>query len=164
MDHFEECQTSVATIYTFWKYFFPFLNGPLMVSFSSFSSFRYSRHRQCVGNIKLADYWIRIVDLWFWKRLHYQLSHNHCTFFISLFHCDQIERFIGLWASFQSLWQQFNLPKFPTFLGNLCKSVKIFNFSSEIILGNFYRHLATSYWSHWFLCSLKMKHLSKHLT
>ena len=28
------------------------------------------------------------------------------------------------------------------------KGVKIFHFSSEIILGNFFRHLATFYWSH----------------
>ena len=35
-----------------------------------------------------------------------------------------------------------NLPKSATFLGNFCKGVKIYNFSSEIILGNFYRHLA----------------------
>ena len=28
-----------------------------------------------------------------------------------------------------------NLPKSPTFLGNFCKVVKIFHFSSEIILG-----------------------------
>ena len=27
------------------------------------------------------------------------------------------------------------LPKSPTFLGNFCKGVKIFNFSSEIIFG-----------------------------
>ena len=40
-----------------------------------------------------------------------------------------------------------NLPKSPTFLGSFCKGVKIFNFSSDIILGNFYRHL-TFYWSH----------------
>ena len=42
--------------------------------------------------------------------------------------CDQIGRFIGLWAP-------INLPKPPTFLGNFCKGVKIFNFSSEIIFG-----------------------------
>ena len=35
-----------------------------------------------------------------------------------------------------------NLPKSPTFLGNFCKGVKIYHFSSVIILGNFYRHLA----------------------
>ena len=33
-------------------------------------------------------------------------------------------------------------------LGNFCKGVKIFNFSSGIIFGNFYRHLATFYWSY----------------
>ena len=36
----------------------------------------------------------------------------------------------------------FILTKSPTFLG------KIFHFSSGIILGNFYRHLVTFYWSH----------------
>ena len=47
--------------------------------------------------------------------------------------CDQIGRFIGLWATFQSHWHQINLPKSPTFLGKFCKGVKIFNFSGEII-------------------------------
>ena len=28
-----------------------------------------------------------------------------------------------------------NLPKYPTFLGNICKGVKIYHFSSEIIFG-----------------------------
>ena len=37
------------------------------------------------------------------------------------------------------------LPKSLTFLGNVCKDVKIFNFSIEIIFG---QHLATFYWSH----------------
>ena len=31
------------------------------------------------------------------------------------------------------------------FLGNFCKGVKFCHFSSEIILGTFYRHLATFY-------------------
>ena len=44
-----------------------------------------------------------------------------------------------------------NLPKYATFLGNFCKDVKIFHFSSEIILGNFYRNLAIFFWSHWLL-------------
>ena len=35
-----------------------------------------------------------------------------------------------------------NSPKSATFLGKFCKGVKIYHFSSEIILGNFYRHLA----------------------
>ena len=54
---------------------------------------------------------------------------------VAIKQCDQIGQFIGLWATFQSLWQQFNLPESPTFLGNLCKGEKIFYFSSEIIFG-----------------------------
>ena len=41
-----------------------------------------------------------------------------------------------------------NLSKSLTFLGNFCKGVKIFQSSSEIILGNFYRHLAIFFCSH----------------
>ena len=41
-----------------------------------------------------------------------------------------------------------NLPKSPTFFGNFCKSVKIYHFSSEIILGNFCRLLAIFFWLH----------------
>ena len=33
-------------------------------------------------------------------------------------------------------------------LGNFCRGVKNFHFSSRIILGNFYRHWAIFYWSH----------------
>ena len=68
--------------------------------------------------------------------------------------CDQIGQFIGLWATFQSLWQQLICPNLLTFLGNFCKGVKIFNLFSEIILGNFDRHLATFNWSHWRLTYL----------
>jgi len=46
--------------------------------------------------------------------------------------CDQIGRFIGLWATSKHL-ATINLPKSPTFLGNFCKGVKIGHFSSEII-------------------------------
>ena len=49
--------------------------------------------------------------------------------------CDQIGRFIGLWATFQRLWQQLICPNRPTFLGNFRKDVKIFHFSSEINFG-----------------------------
>ena len=42
-----------------------------------------------------------------------------------------------------------DLPKSLTFFGNFCKGVKIYHFPSEIILGNFYKHLAIIYWSHW---------------
>ena len=34
-------------------------------------------------------------------------------------------------------------------LDNFCKGFKIFHFCREINLSNFYRHLATFYWSHW---------------
>ena len=60
----------------------------------------------------------------------------------SLNQCDQIGRFIALWAIFQSLWQQLILSKSPTFLGNFCKGVKIYHFSSEIIFGQLLWHLA----------------------
>ena len=63
--------------------------------------------------------------------------------------CDQIGRIIALWAAFKSLWQQLFCPNRVTFLGKFYKGVKIFHFSSEIILGNFLRYLATFYWSHW---------------
>ena len=40
------------------------------------------------------------------------------------------------------------LRKSPSLLCNFSKGVKIIRFSSEIILGNFYRHLAIFFWSH----------------
>ena len=47
-----------------------------------------------------------------------------------------------------------NLPKSPTFIGNFCKGFKIYFFASEIILDNFYWHLAIFFWSH---CLLPLK-------
>ena len=41
------------------------------------------------------------------------------------------------------------LPKSPTFLGNFCKGVENYPFSSATFLGNFYRHLAIFFWFHW---------------
>ena len=41
------------------------------------------------------------------------------------------------------------MPKSTTFLGNFCRGFKFYHFSSEIILGNFYKHLAIFIWSHW---------------
>ena len=46
-----------------------------------------------------------------------------------------------------------NLPKSP----NYCKGVNHFHFSSEIILGNFYRHLAIFFWSHWSHRTIEIK-------
>ena len=51
------------------------------------------------------------------------------------------------------------LPKSPLFLGNFCKGVKIFHFSSGIILGNFYRHFATFSCSH---CSQVVNCVGRH--
>ena len=49
--------------------------------------------------------------------------------------CDQIRRFIGLWATFQSLWQQLICPILLHSYEFFCKGVEIFIFSSEIIFG-----------------------------
>ena len=56
--------------------------------------------------------------------------------------CDRIWRFIGLWSTIQSQWQQLFYPKRPTLLGNFCKGVKIDHFSTEIFFRQPYRHLA----------------------
>ena len=42
-----------------------------------------------------------------------------------------------------------NLPKSPTFLGNFCKGVKIYHFSSEIIFGQLLQTFGNFFWSHW---------------
>ena len=55
------------------------------------------------------------------------------------------------WATLDSFLKPLaaiKLPKSSPLLGNFCKGVKINNFTSEIILGNFYRHLAIFFWSH----------------
>ena len=44
--------------------------------------------------------------------------------------------------------EKINLPKSFTFLRNICKGVNIYHFSNEIILGNFYSHLAIFFWSY----------------
>ena len=63
--------------------------------------------------------------------------------------CDQIGWFIFcILGNFLNPVATIILPKLPTFLRNFCKHVKMFNFASEIIFGNFYSHLATFYWSH----------------
>ena len=114
-------------------------------------------------NIKSVHYsdWIRTRVLWFQRWPHCQLCHSHfsdltyiCARLFSAFRirvlvsnqCDQIGRFIRLWAFFQSLC----LPKSPTFLGNFVKVSKSFLFLVKSLLGIFYRHLANFYRSHWF--------------
>ena len=46
-----------------------------------------------------------------------------------------------------------NLAQIAHILRQFFKGVKIFHFSCEIFFGNFYRHLATFYWSHYWLHS-----------
>ena len=69
-------------------------------------------------------------------------SFSHLWYFTSsgvgdrtLEQCDQIERFIALWATFQSLWQQLFCPNWPHFQAIFVKVSKSFIFSSEIIFG-----------------------------
>ena len=72
-----------------------FKNGPFPVSF--FFIFIFSIQltvKKC--SINVADDWIQTVDLWYWKWLLYQLSHNHCPkVFVSLFNfCIICEYFV----------------------------------------------------------------------
>ena len=65
-------------------------------------------------------------------------SNPHLAFIANTTFEGSVTRFgdlFGLWANFQSLWATINLPKSPTFLGNFCKGVNIFNFSGKIIFG-----------------------------
>ena len=57
-------------------------------------------------------------------------------------------------------FEQHFKAKIAHILGNFCKVVKIFHFASLIILGNFYWHLATVYWSH---CSWLRGHITGYL-
>ena len=62
--------------------------------------------------------------------------------------CDQIWRFISLWATFQSLWQQLFCPNNHVMVIFVWLS-KSFIFLVKSFLGNFYSHWATFYLSHW---------------
>ena len=57
------------------------------------------------------------------------------NWFLSRKQSDQIGRFITLWATFQRSWQQLFYPKCQHILGNFCKFVKIFHFTSKILFG-----------------------------
>ena len=59
---------------------------------------------------------------------------------------------LGNFLHFGQLFQALatiSLPKSLTFLGNFCKGVKIYHFSSEIIFGQLLQTLAIFIWSHW---------------
>ena len=65
---------------------------------------------------------------------------------VSTCQCDQIGRFIALWARGNN-----NVAQITHILGIFCWGVKIFYFLVESFLGNFYGHLLTLYWSRWYL-------------
>ena len=56
--------------------------------------------------------------------------------------CDQIGWFIGLWATFESLWQQLFSPTLPHSWAIFVKVTKYIIFLVKSFLSNFYRHLA----------------------
>ena len=62
--------------------------------------------------------------------------------------CDQFGQFIALWITFQSLWYQLFCQNCPHFKAIFVKLSKSLIFPVKSFLGNFYRHLATFYWSH----------------
>ena len=85
------------------------------------------------------------------------------SFFLSLVPtcpCGLIGRFIALWATFWSLWQQLFSPKRPHFLAIFVKVSKSFISLVKSFLGNFYRRLATFYWSHCHLQTLARQWLT----
>ena len=63
--------------------------------------------------------------------------------------CDQIGRFMALSATFQSLWQHLFCPNRPHFQLIFIEKSFSGNFLMISFLCNFYRHLATFYWSHY---------------
>ena len=83
-------------------------------------------------------------------------------FFISLFELNKqsLKKLSSAvwpdWAIYWTLWNfskplaAINLPKSPTFLGNFFEGVKNYHFLVISFLGNFYRHLAIFFRSHWF--------------
>ena len=79
-------------------------------------------------------------------------KHSRCSQFSYLgcpIQCDQIGRFIGLWAIFWSLWLQLICPNFQHSKAIFVKVLKSIIFLVKSFLGNFYRNLAIFFWSHW---------------
>ena len=135
----------------------PFLSYPVIISARNLPSYRDPSTSRPIATFTLRMF-LRI-----WAPPHPSLITSSKAFAFKFYRvvliqgssdnftdmqCYQIGRFIRLRATFQSLWQQLISP-------NLLHSLKIFvnvskslNFSSEIILANFYRHLESFYWSH----------------
>ena len=69
-----------------------------------------------------------------------QLSNNavpttKCIQQVAHVQCDQIGRFIGLWASFQNLCATISLPKSPTFLGTFIDIWRLFTGHTAHVIG-----------------------------
>ena len=62
--------------------------------------------------------------------------------------CEQIWRFIGLWATFKCFWQHLICPNLSHSKGIFVKGSKSIIFLVKSGLGKFYRHLAIFFWSH----------------
>ena len=60
--------------------------------------------------------------------------------FVGWLQCDQIGRYIGLWTTFQSLWQQLICPNLLRSQAIFVKVSKSITFLVKSFLGNFYRH------------------------
>ena len=73
----------------------------------------------------------------------------------SFFQCDQIGRFMAIWAIFRSLWQQLfclNRPHFRQFLES-CQKILV-----KLFLGNFYSYLSTFHGLHCFFLCISPSH------
>ena len=71
--------------------------------------------------------------------------------------CNQIGRFVVLWSTIESLWQQLICPNLSHSWASFVKVSKSFIFLVNSLLGNFYRHLAIFFWSHWLLANHTFK-------
>ena len=133
----------------------PFLSYPVIISARNLPSYRDPSTSRPIATFPLRIFlriWAPPTSSLLQRPLHLNfiasfLFRGSSDIFTDM-QCYQIGRFIRLRATFQSLWQQLISP-------NLLHSLKIFvnvskslNFSSEIILANFYRHLESFYWSH----------------
>ena len=114
------------------------------------------------------SFWFRKTLLSFLIKLQlFCLNLSLClSISMSLFN-TQYFSFQSVWTDWTIYWtlgnfsksfSTINLSTSPTLLGNFCKGVKIFDFSSEIILGNIFRHVATFYWSHWLQHANSLSH------
>ena len=136
-------KVEIGSIVTFTKgAIFIFLNCPFTASFSLFSSFQYL---QLTVNKKMSDLKVR---RWLDLNLGPQALET-----ITLPTEPQ-----PVWPDLAIYWTYGNfsrpgptisLLKSPTFFGKFVKVSTSYIFLVKLFMGNFYRQLATFYWSHW---------------